>query len=132
MKLHELRVYQHAMDVGERIWALVSSWDTFAKDTMGKQLIRSADSVAANLSEGFGRFFYKENRRLCYYSRGSLYETFTWIEKAHNRGLISKSDYEALRRDLGVIAKMLNKYIRSIGREGTPSKDILPPMTDDH
>ena len=57
---------------------------------MGKQLVRSADSVAANLSEGFGRFFYKENRRFCYFSRGSLYETFTWIEKAHNRGLISE------------------------------------------
>ncbi len=91
-----------------------------------------ADSVAANLSEGFGRFFYKENRRLCYYSRGSLYETFTWIEKAHNRGLISESDYEALRRDLGVIVKMLNKYIGSLGRKGTTSEDILPPMTDDH
>ena len=70
-------------------------------------------------------------RRLCYYSRGSLYETFTWIEKAHNRGLISESDYEALRRDLGVIVKMLNKYIGSLGRKGTTSEDILPPMTDD-
>ncbi len=120
MKLHELKVYQRSMDVGECIWALVSSWDFFAKDT-----------VAANLSEGFGRFFYKENRRFCYYSRGSLYETFTWIEKAHNRGLISEPDYEALRRDLGVIVKMLNKYIGSLGRKGTSSKDILPPMTDD-
>ncbi len=82
MKLHELKVYQRSMDVGERIWALVSSWDIFAKDTVGKQLVRSIDSVAANLSEGFGRFFYKENRRFCYYSRGSLYENFTWIEKA--------------------------------------------------
>jgi len=132
MKLHELKVYQRSMDVGERIWALVSSWDTFAKDTMGKQLVRSADSVAANLSEGFGRFFYKENRRFCYYSRGSLYETFTWIEKAHNRGLISEPDYEALRRDLGVIVKMLNKYIGSLGRKNTTSEDILPPITDDH
>ncbi len=75
-------------------------------------------------------------RRLCFaalkvffYRR--LYETFTWIEKAHHRGLISKSDYEALRRDLGVIVKMLNKYIGSLGRKGTTSEDILPPMTDD-
>ena len=114
------------MDVAERIWALVSSWDAFARDTLGKQLVRSADSVGANLSEGFGRFFYKENRRLCYYSRGSLYETFTWIEKAHNRGLIDTSDYEALRRDLGIIGKMLNTYIGSLGRKSTSSETVLP------
>jgi len=131
MKLGELKVYQRSMDVAERIWSLVSTWDYFAKDTVGKQMVRSIDSVAANLSEGFGRFFYKENRRFCYYGRGSLYETFTWIEKAHNRGLIGDADYEALRRDLGIIVKMLNKYIQSLGRKGTSSKDILPPMTDD-
>jgi hypothetical protein len=28
-------------------------------------------SIAANLSEGFGRFQYKENKQFGYYSRGS-------------------------------------------------------------
>jgi four helix bundle protein len=56
MKLEELQVYQLAMDIGERVWELVIKWDYFAKDTLGKQLVKAADSVAANLSEGFGRF----------------------------------------------------------------------------
>src|SRR5690606_41915432 len=64
-------------DLAERVWEIVINWDYFLKDTIGKQLVREADSVAANLSEGFGRFFYKENRQLCYYSRGSLFETKT-------------------------------------------------------
>lgn len=67
MDIEELEVYQLAMEIGERIWKVVVKWDYFDKETMGKQLIRSADSVAANLSEGFGRFFYKENQRFCYY-----------------------------------------------------------------
>jgi len=71
MKLEELQVYQLAMDIGERVWKFVIKWDYFSKDTVGKQLVRAADSVAANLSEGFGRFHYKENRQFCYYSRGS-------------------------------------------------------------
>jgi four helix bundle protein len=50
-----------------------------------EQLIKAIDSVAANLSEGFGRYFYKENRQFCYYSRGSLFETKTWLRKAFNR-----------------------------------------------
>jgi len=63
-------------------------WDFFAKDTIGKQFVKLTDSIAANISEGFGRFFYKENRQFGYYARGSLFETTTWLTKAHNRKLI--------------------------------------------
>lgn len=50
---------------------------------MGKQLVRAIDSVAANLSEGFGRYHYKETRIFGYYSRGSLYES----KNLDNKGL---------------------------------------------
>ena len=73
MKLEELRVYQSSMKLAEDVWDIVIKWDYFAKDVVGKQLIKAVDSVAANLSEGFGRYFYKEERQFCYYSRGSLY-----------------------------------------------------------
>ena len=69
MRLDELRVYRQSMSIGEEIWCIVNKWDFFNKDTIGKQLVRAADSIAANLSEGFGRFFYKEERQFCYYSR---------------------------------------------------------------
>lgn len=61
MKLEELQVSKLSMDIAERIWVLIIEWDYFAKDVVGKQLMKAADSVAANLSEGFGRYFYKEN-----------------------------------------------------------------------
>jgi four helix bundle protein len=116
MRLDELEVYQVAMDVGERVWAVVEAWTWFAKDTVGKQWVRAADSMAANLSEGYGRFFYKENKQFTYYARGSLFETTTWLEKAHNRSLIADSEYTSLRKDLESLAVRLNNYIRSIGR----------------
>ena len=59
MKLEELKVYQLAMNVGEKVWEIVSKWDYFTKDTVGKQLVKSVDSIAANISEGYGRFHYK-------------------------------------------------------------------------
>ncbi len=58
MKLEELRVYQLSMDMGEKVWGIVEKWNYFSKDTVGKQLVRAADSIAANLSEGYGRFHY--------------------------------------------------------------------------
>ncbi len=104
MKLEELKVYQLAMDIGERVWVVVCKWDYFAKDTVGKQLVKSVDSIAANLSEGYGRFHYKENKQFCYYSRGSLFETKTWIKKAYDRRLIVDNDFQSLQNDLETIA----------------------------
>lgn len=116
MKLEELQVYQLSMEVGEKIWRIVKDWDYFTKDTLGKQLVKSADSIAANISEGFGRFFYKENKQFGYYARGSLFETTTWITKARNRNLISEEDFQLLRKSLTNIGVKLNNYLKSIGK----------------
>jgi four helix bundle protein len=115
MKLEELQVYQLSMDLGERVWEIVIEWDYFAKDTIGKQFVKAVDSVAANLSEGFGRYYYKENKQFCYYSRGSLHETLTWLTKAKNRGLINVEDFDSIRKDVDTIGLKLNNYIKSIG-----------------
>ena len=55
MKLEDLKVYAMAMQLGEDVWEIVMPWDYFQKDTIGKQGVKSSDSVAANISEGYGR-----------------------------------------------------------------------------
>ncbi|MEM7658810.1 MAG: four helix bundle protein, partial [Bacteroidota bacterium] len=86
-----LAVYQICMKVGEVVWKEVDAWPFFAKDTIGKQIVKSSDSIAANLAEGHGRYSFKENLRFCFYARGSLVETQTWLQKANNRDLLSES-----------------------------------------
>ena len=115
MKLEELNVYVLSMDMAERICEIVVKWDYFTKDTLGRQLVRAADSIAANLSEGFGRYHYRENTNFCYYSRGSLYETKTWLTKAYNRNLIPDEFYESFNAEIDNIGIKLNNYIKSIG-----------------
>ncbi len=115
MKLNELNVYKNSMVLAEEIYSIVSKWNYLDLDTVEKQLIRSSDSIAANISEGFGRYSFKENKLFCYYSRGSLFETTTWIEKAKGRNLISDEQYESLTEQLTILGKMLNAYIKSIG-----------------
>ncbi len=115
MQLEDLEVYQRAMQLGEHVWDLTSDWSYFPKATIGKQVVRSADSVAANVSEGFGRYHYNDNKRFCYYARGSLHETKTWITKAHRRGLVDDEAFAALRADIDTLSVKLNNYIRSIG-----------------
>lgn len=119
MKLEELNIYNLAMKLGEQIWDIVKGWDYYSRDTLGKQLIRAIDSVATNLSEGFGRYHFKEVKNFGYYSRGSLYETKTWFTKAHNRALIGDDDYRDFLKEINNIGVKLNNYIKSIGKNKT-------------
>ena len=116
MKLEEFQVYQLSMELGEEVWNIVIKWNDLAKDTVGKQLVRAIDSVAANLSEGYGRYHYKEAKNFSYYSRGSLYESKTWLTKAYNRNLLDKKVYDQMMITIDNIGVKLNNYIKSIGK----------------
>ena len=86
-------------------------------------MVKAADSVAANLSEGFGRYFYKEKRQFSYYSRGSLFETKTWLTKASNRKLITSEEFEKFMKEINDIGVKLNNYINSIGKKNNDKID---------
>ena len=117
MRLEDLQVYTLSMDLGNKIWKIVGKWNYFEKDTIGKQVIRSSDSVAANISEGFGRFHFKDSKKFAYYSRGSLFETKTWLNKAFKRGLIKEEDFNKLISEIDKLGVKLNNYIKSIGKD---------------
>ena len=113
--LEDFKTYNQAMDLGEEVWDVVVRWKFFEKDTVGKQLVKAVDSIAANLSEGLGRYHYRERKNFGYYSRGSLFETKTWLTKALRRRLIDETKFNLLISKLETIGKMLNSYIHSIG-----------------
>ena len=113
LKVEDLDIYQMAEDLSDRVWEICIKWDYFAKDTIGKQLVRAADSISANLAEGHGRYHFNDRLKYCYYARGSLEETKSWISKATRRSLI-KTDVSEINRALELLPKKLNAYIRSI------------------
>ena len=115
--LENLKIYQIAMKIGEDIWKIISKWDYFNKTTLGNQWIRAVDSIAANISEGYGRYHFKENKLFCYYARGSLFETKTWLIKSHSRNLTSDKDFQKIEKELKILEIKLNNYIKSIGKE---------------
>jgi four helix bundle protein len=113
LKVEELDIYQMAEELADIVWNICIGWDYLAKDTIGKQLVRAADSISANLAEGHGRYHFKDRLNFCYYARGSLEETKTWLSKAERRGLILKGQNQ-VKEILGVLPKKLNAYIGSI------------------
>jgi four helix bundle protein len=118
----QLQVYQLAERLSDEIWQIVSIWDYFAKDTLGKQLTRAADSVGANIAEGTGRGSFQDNRRFVVIARGSLYEVRHWLRRAHVRHLISPEQMNSLEQVVGELAPRLNAYLKSIGKGFTNDK----------
>ena len=47
-KFEELRVYQLAEDLADKIWDIVTKWNHFARDTIGKQIVKSCDRFFHN------------------------------------------------------------------------------------
>ncbi|HWD87576.1 MAG TPA: four helix bundle protein [Mucilaginibacter sp.] len=121
-RIEDLEVYLLAEKVGDQIWSIVMEWQYFVRDGFGKQLTNAADSVSANITEGFGRYHYKENKNFCYFSRGSIIETKGWLRKAKNRALISENQYSELMSQLEIIHLKLNIYIKAIGKKITNNR----------
>jgi four helix bundle protein len=109
-----LRVYTLSEDLADSIWEIATEWDTFNRDTIGKQIVRSADSIGANIAEGTGRFGFQDNRRFCYFARGSLNETKHWLRRAFKRKLLSNDQIEELKTVVDELGPKLNAYINSI------------------
>jgi four helix bundle protein len=103
----DLRAWQEAAALSDDISRLVSRWPSFERWSLGIQLVRSADSIAANIAEAAGRWTQPDQRRLFVIARGSLYETENWLLRAEARGLMTSEP----RRQLEALARALNGLV---------------------
>jgi four helix bundle protein len=132
LKLEELRVYQLSENTADAVWTIVRTWDSFARETVGKQLVRAADSIGANIAEGYGRGSFLDNRRFVKIARGSLYEVRHFLRRADKRHLITPESREILRPLLKALPPTLNAYLYSIGREQeNPSEHSVADQPND-
>ncbi len=114
MKLEDMEIYNISMEIGDEIWFSVIEWENLAKYSIGQQIVRSADSIAANISEGYGRYHFKDRKNFMFYARGSHYETITWLTKARNRKIISNEFFEGIIVQMEKLGVKMNNYINTL------------------
>jgi four helix bundle protein len=110
LKFEELRVLQTAESIADEIWHQILRWDDFAKNVVGKQLVRATDSVGANIAEAFGWFHYGEKLRFLYYASCSLFEAKYWLNRALERDLMTTDDVGNYVSELTELARQLNTF----------------------
>ena len=113
--LDDLRVYMMAEELADLVWEVVATWRGFAKSAIGSQLVRAADSVGANIAEGYGRASPADHQRFVRTARGSLYEVRYFLRRADKRKLLTSEQKAPLQRLLKELLPALNAYLRSLG-----------------
>ena len=112
-EIYELDIYRLAEELSDLIWYAFDEWSKKAQRTIGYQIIKSSDSIAANLAEGYGRFTPAERRQFYRYSRGSLEETKAWLRKAIRRHLIPEKQVPQYSNIINELGPKLNAFIKS-------------------
>jgi four helix bundle protein len=112
-KLINIEVFILSEDLSNIIWKIVKNWNYFERDTLGKQLVRSVDSISANLAECHGRYHFKDKQKFGYYARGSFEETKSWLRKCYQRNLLSENQMKEISKHIYTIGPKLNRLINT-------------------
>ncbi len=112
LTIDSIDAYRQSFELSNEVWDVVMNWESFSKWSVGKQLVEAADSISANLAEGFGRYHKKDKIHFYRYSYGSMEETKDWIKKAFVRGLISEEQAVFLLARIEELPKMIHQLIQ--------------------
>jgi four helix bundle protein len=110
--LEGLAVWQKSIDLAKVIHQQVlPRLPEVEKWALASQLRRSSQSIAANIAEGYGRYYYQEGVRFCYIARGSLDETSSHLYFAKEVGYLDEKILSELDQNIAEIRKMISGYI---------------------
>ena len=110
-RVYELDVYKLSEELSDLVWHDFYNWNQKVQNTIGYQIIRASDSIAAYLAEGYGRYTPADRKRFYLYSRGSLEETKSWLRKLIRRKVLNKSDASKYQIVIEELGPKLNAFI---------------------
>jgi len=111
--LGSLFVYKVSIELCDLGWNIYSSLNWQNKKIMGDQFIKAVDSNAANIAEGYGRYYYLDRIKFYYNARASLLEAKHWAFLLSRRNIISKTQFDNFLKQANHVHYNLNKFIQS-------------------
>lgn len=108
---HGLRVWQEAMALVSRVYAVTATFPVDERFGLTSQVRRAAVSVPSNIAEGAARGSRKEFVRFLTVARGSLSELDTQLRISMNLGFAG--DVHSLVADIETLQAALGSLIRS-------------------
>lgn len=108
MTFENLPTYQLAEKLSTMIWESVMTWEDYAKQTIGKELIESADNIGAKVAAAYAQSTEKDQFFYLRLSNSALFETRHWLRTAYKRQLIPADAIGALKEVLDELTQKLS------------------------
>jgi len=113
-KFEKLIIWQKAMDFGEELNETTSEFHKKEMYNLSSQMMRAADSIALNISEGSIGQSNPEFKKFIGYSIRSLAEVVTCLHKAKRRNYISLAQFDQFYKDSFDLMNMLIAFRNKI------------------
>jgi four helix bundle protein len=113
----KLDVWKKAHAVSLEVDKLAAGIRASQHRALRNQMVRSAESVAANIVEGSGQESAKEFRRFLRIAGNSANETDYHLLTARDKAIITAAAYDKLSERITEVARMLSglrKYLKSV------------------
>lgn len=110
----ELKVYQKVLAFQRSIYEVVKKFPDFERYNMVDQLHRAVSSIPANIAEGNGNYYFKQEFDRLNIALGSLAEIRSFLNMALSEGYLTLQEYENLEKDAQEILRLLIGMMRRI------------------
>lgn len=111
---YDMQVWQDALDFVIEVYLLTEKFPSHERFGLVTQTQRSANSVPANIAEGFGRYYRKDKIKFYYQARGSLTETLSHMFVAERLKYVSSLEKDNILQSVENIGKQINGLIRAL------------------
>ena len=128
----DLEIWQLAVALIVKVYKLLATFPAEEKFGIVSQAKDSVVSIAGNIAEGFGRFYFKDKVVFYYHSRASLFETESHLLTSEKLGFINENNKNLFReilKDIQNLGVKINNYIsshkKSLKTTELPSNKLL-------
>ena len=111
---YQLPIWREGYELLMLIYNISEKFPDWEKYALSSQIIRSANSIIANIAEAHGRFSFNDKIRVLYIARGELAETRSHLAVALGRKYINDVKFKNINIRYCDLAKKINLYINSL------------------
>lgn len=112
-RFEDLIAWQEARKLVNMVYGITQG-NGFKDFGLADQIQRAVVSVMANISEGFGRFSFKDSKQFLTIARGSIAETQSHLYVILDRNKISKDEFQMIYEQSIKTNKLINGLIRNV------------------
>ncbi len=110
----EMPVWQRAHEISIRVFEITIKLPKSEDYGLTSQIRRSANSIAGNIAEGFGRKTIKDKNNFYTIARGSAFETQNHLLYGNAVEYFTTETTNSIFKDLDNIIKELNTLMKSL------------------